>query len=182
MKLKATHDSGTGEPSKGLLSIIGIPFARCQSLTLKEQFEKGVRLFDLRAKKINGEYIIGHGLWKSSTSLREALITLGTMAAEAQESTYVLLTYEGKLKTKEDEDEFARDMEEMTVGYPLIVSSINVKLPEWKCIKNIHPVYYKQSYVKIVGWKAILPIPWLWWAFGKKNVFTEEYYTMVDFV
>ena len=48
----ATHDSATGEKGKGLLSIIGTPFARTQSKTIKEQYDTGCRMFDIRVKLI----------------------------------------------------------------------------------------------------------------------------------
>ena len=47
----ATHNSGTGEKSGGWLSRLFFIFAKCQSKTLVEQYNAGVRLFDLRIRK-----------------------------------------------------------------------------------------------------------------------------------
>lgn len=179
----ATHNSGTGERSKGLLSWLVMPFSRCQKLTIREQFEKGVRFFDLRAKKTNGGYIVQHGLWKASMSLNEAIKTIGELAASTQETAYVILTYEGRLENANEEEMFKKDMHGIVSNYSyIILSSINVKLPEWRTLETVHPVYVKQSYTKIVGWKILLPIPFLWWLLSKKEEFKDEYFTMVDFV
>ena len=56
MRKIATHDSATGEKSKGFLSWIGTPFARTQRKTLREQYEAGCRMFDIRVKLVDGEW------------------------------------------------------------------------------------------------------------------------------
>ena len=57
----ATHDSATGEKGKGLLSIIGTPFARTQSKTIEEQYVAECRMFDIRVKLIKGSFKCAHG-------------------------------------------------------------------------------------------------------------------------
>ena len=56
MKKIATHDSATGEKGKGILSWLITPFAKTQSKTIKEQYESGCRMFDLRVRKKFGEW------------------------------------------------------------------------------------------------------------------------------
>ena len=51
LKKIATHDSATGERSKNFLHALGKPFAQTQNKTIKEQYEVGVRYFDLRIDK-----------------------------------------------------------------------------------------------------------------------------------
>ena len=46
----ATHDSATGERGQGFLSWLVTPFAKTQSKTIKEQYEAGCRMFDIRIK------------------------------------------------------------------------------------------------------------------------------------
>ena len=63
MKKIATHDSATGEKGEGFLSWLLTPFAKTQSKTIKEQYDAGSRMFDLRVKLINFEIKCAHGLW-----------------------------------------------------------------------------------------------------------------------
>lgn len=60
MKL-ASHNSLSYYPPKWWV----IPFnwmARCQSLTIEKQYERGVRLFDIRIKIVNNKKYSGHGV------------------------------------------------------------------------------------------------------------------------
>ena len=60
MKL-ASHNSLSYYPPQWWV----IPFnwmARCQSLTLEQQYDKGVRLFDIRIKIVNNTLYSGHGI------------------------------------------------------------------------------------------------------------------------
>ena len=47
-------------PKKWWMKLIAFT-AKCQDLTIKEQYYFGVRCFDLRIKYIDGEYVIAHG-------------------------------------------------------------------------------------------------------------------------
>ena len=70
MTLPGTHDSGTYRPKLE----IGTPWIKCQSLSLAQQLQRGVRVLDLRiGQKSPGNYIICHDIWKTSYSLVEAL-------------------------------------------------------------------------------------------------------------
>ena len=54
----ATHNSGTGEKSGNLVSSLFSIFSKCQNKTIKEQYDAGVRLFDIRVRKNKkGEWI-----------------------------------------------------------------------------------------------------------------------------
>lgn len=181
VRLIATHNSGTGEPSDGWLSRLVVPFSRCQSLNLAEQYANGVRYFDLRVKKVYGTYYIAHGLWCSSTTLAMALMTLNRLAIRTGEQPYAMITYEGSLDTDSERTLFVREVKELVAGKQVCLTEINVKLPEWTLLEVLHPLVCKQAYAKIVGWKCLLPVPWLWWFFGKPVNFSENYFTMIDF-
>ena len=73
MKLIATHDSATGEKGKGILSWLGTPFAKTQSKTIKEQYEAGCRMFDIRVKLIDNEWYCAHGLWRTKRTAYDKL-------------------------------------------------------------------------------------------------------------
>ena len=70
MTLPGTHDSGTYRPK----CKIGTRWIKCQSFSLAQQLQCGVRVLDLRiGQKSPGNYIICHHIWETSYSLVEAL-------------------------------------------------------------------------------------------------------------
>lgn len=175
----ATHNSGTGEKSGGILSAILTPFARCQSKSIMQQYDAGCRYFDFRVRKINGEYAFCHGLWESATTLNEVLLQLGR---KGMSKVYVMLTYEGECK---DKAAFVDDMLALTKPFGnVIVTTINVKKPKWECLAKIHDVPYRNAYKVLDGssWHTYLPIPWLWTKVMQKKEFNENEFTFVDFL
>lgn len=68
-----THDSVTGEKSYGILSFIGIPFAKTQSKTIDEQYKACCRYFDIRVKKTKRGWICAHGLQQSKRLAEDIL-------------------------------------------------------------------------------------------------------------
>ena len=189
-KLKiATHDSATGEKGKGLLSLIGTPFARTQSKTIKEQYEAGCRMFDIRLKLIKGEWRCAHGLWKSKRTALEILTEIDSF----KDKCYVTLTYEGSGKKKE---EFVKFIDELKSTLKHITwGGISIKYGEGS---NLFKVKYDtiSSYPKnwpacvskflpLNGstWHILLPIPWLWKKiYYDKPEFNEKSFTYVDFL
>lgn len=182
MQLIGTHNSGTGEESSGIVSKLLVPFSRTQSKSIKEQYEHGCRYFDIRVrldKKNN--FILCHGLWKSKTTLHDVLRYLNEKG-----HSYVMVTYEGSLSSDVAELVFESAIMEIFERYPRIqLTTINVKKPKWKCLKNIYDLFAIQGYKVLDGssWHTYLPIPWLWkQIYNKENKFNDEFYTFVDFL
>ena len=94
MKKIATHDSATGEKGKGILSLIGTPFARTQNKTIKQQYDAGCRMFDIRVKLVNNKWRCAHGLWKSKRLAEDIIYEINSF----DDICYVTLTYEGGSK------------------------------------------------------------------------------------
>lgn len=177
-----THNSGTGEKSKGFLSYLVIPFARTQSKTILEQYDAGCRLFDLRVKYNNkGDLVLAHGLWKSSKTLSDVIYELSIL----NEDCYVSIAYEGKL-TGAKLEVFLDEIDQYTKYYDGIkVTQIAVKKPTWTDLKTINPVKTKQDFIVLDGrsWHTYIPIPWMWnKIYTNKHTFDEECYTYVDFL
>ena len=185
----ATHDSATGEKGKGLLSLIGTPFARTQSKTIKEQYEAGCRIFDIRLKLIKGEWRCAHGLWQSKRLAFDILNEINSF----EDKCYVVLTYEGTAKKKE---EFVTFVKMLKFAFKNICwGAISVKYGEGS---NLFKVQYgfiasadkgfpggRQGFLPLNGstWHIILPIPWLWKKIYNDNTeFNEEYFIYVDFL
>ena len=162
----------------GLLSWLGMPFARCQTKTLREQYDASARMFDLRVKLVNDDWLLAHGLWVSHRTLLGALIEINGFP----EVCRVLLTYEGS-----ETDAAFRRFCEMTDGIESGFLTtrfvyIAVKKPKWKIVRMIDkrdcPV---QGFTLINGWRKLLPVPWLWQRFRKQNVSANKW-VLVDFL
>ena len=173
----ATHNSATGERGRGILSLLVAPFSKCQSKTLKEQYEAGCRNFDIRYKYSTkrGCYVCAHGLWESKKDLYDVLKEINSFG-----DCYVMLTCES------GEEMNDMDMNLKLKSNPQIkFTSFNVKHPKWKVVKTINPVASVSKF-KILDWRTwhtLLPIPWLWKkVYYDKPEFNEDVFTMVDFL
>ena len=185
----ATHDSATGEKGKGILSVIGTPFARTQSKTIKEQYEAGCRMFDIRVKLIKGEWRCAHGLWQSKRLAYDILEEINSF----KERCYVTLTYEGNSKKKTEFVDFVVDVK-MSLR-SIHWGNISIKYGEGS---NLFKVQYdlvdfaksgfpaaKQGFLPLNGstWHILLPIPWLWKKIYNDNPeFDDKCFTYVDFL
>lgn len=185
MKKIATHNSCTGEPSKGVLSWLVLPFARCQGRTLYQQFMRGCRLFDLRFRLTeDGVYRPAHGLWVSKTSGHEVLAELDRLAAQNQaQPTYVMVTYEGRCEYPAG---FVTAVHSWMSRYPhLTFTEIAVKKPVWKVLEVANKVPFKQAFKALNrhNWQVLLPIPKLWQlVYQRHPTYKEDSFTMVDFL
>lgn len=185
----ATHDSATGEKGKGLLSIIGTPFARTQSKTIKEQYDAGCRMFDIRVKLIKGEWRCAHGLWKSKRTALDILKEINSFEGKC----YVTLTYEGTSKRKKEFIEFVRFIKSKLTN--ICWGTISIKYGEDAHLFKVKYDYVssaekgfpggKQGFLPLNGstWHILLPIPWLWKKIYNDNPeFNEKHYIYVDFL
>lgn len=80
MSIPGTHDSATGEGFEGILGGLGKSMAQTQDLTISQQWDCGIRAFDLRPTVENssdGTYLhIYHGIIKTAMTFDKALLTL----------------------------------------------------------------------------------------------------------
>lgn len=184
----ATHDSATGERGKGLLSILGTPFARTQSKTIKEQYDAGCRMFDIRLKLCGKEWRCAHGLWKSKRLAEDIIKEINSFT----DTCYVTLTYEGKSKRKQEFVEFVNKLQE---NYSHIHwGSIAIKYGEKASLFNVQYDYIsygknwpasKSQFLGLGGstWHILIPIPWIWKKiYYDKPQFNDQYFIYVDFL
>lgn len=188
MKKIATHDSATGEKGKGFLSWIGTPFARTQRKTLREQYEAGCRMFDIRVKLVDGEWRCAHGLWVSQRLADDIIEEINNF----KDRCYVTLTYEGGKRHKA---EFIEFVDKMLNEYDNIKwGSIAIKYGEGSHLFKVKYDYIrhaknwpvcKQGFLPLDGrtWHILLPIPWLWkMLYNNEPKFSRSFYTYVDFL
>lgn len=178
MKKIATHNSSTGERGCGLLSWLVTPFSRCQNKTLTEQYDVGVRYFDIRIRKTKRGWVSAHGLWESEKTIHELLQELND---HAKEECFISLCYEG---TGCYEDiNFIDDLE---IKYNKItVTYYAIKKPYWRVVMLNKYIECEQAYKRLdfSTLHTLLPLPRLWKRFFFRDVeFNEKTFKMVDFV
>ncbi len=78
VSLPGTHDSATGNGCEDVLGLVdGTPFAKTQDLTISEQWEIGVRAFDLRPAVTEDNYLnVNHGVVPTVVGFEEAMLLL----------------------------------------------------------------------------------------------------------
>lgn len=174
-----THNSATGEKGRGLLSWLVTPFAKCQSKTIREQYNAGCRMFDIRVKWVEGRLHCAHGLWVSERLAYSILDEIDKLG-----DCIVVLTYEGSLNSYQEKN-FIESVMLMKATFPNIIwREVCVK----KCWKCIIPSDTKERNTKDFATKdknwlfCLVPIPWLWKVFGRRVKFDNETYKMVDFL
>lgn len=190
-----THDSATGEKGKGFLSWLVTPFAKTQSKTIKEQYDAGCRIFDIRIKHYNGVWRCAHGLWKSMRTAMDIISEINDFT----DVCGVSLTYEGRGTENENFLEFVKLIKDkckhccyggVAVKYGKDGDGFNVRYdyldPSTEefnrlCLNKDA----KQGFLPLDGrsWHTYLPIPWLWDKIYKQpHVFTEDVVTYYDFL
>lgn len=184
----ATHDSATGEKASNLLSWLLLPFARTQSKTIAEQYKAGARMFDLRIREHKGIWYLAHGLFRTKKTFVEVLQELESFDDEC----YILVTYEGRLSTEEEQDVFKTQVEAFKKVYtkvkwgPVAVKYTDRDMKvDWKELIPGAIPRNEQAFLPLDGkhWQTFLPIPWLWKQFYFRKVeFNTEVYKFVDFL
>lgn len=184
----ATHDSATGERSKNLLHSLGKIFAMTQTKTIREQYDCGVRYFDLR---VDRNLTLCHGLWKANKNLADILIE---MKKYVSETTYIAVTIE---RGYPDEVNKAlvkkiRNLANLH-GRNIELVYIAKKKPSWEILKEYRQVNCVSGYLSVPtprqyitrpfkDWRRYIPIPWVLKKITPKVEFNGDFFTMVDFV
>ena len=185
----AKHDSATGERGQGFLSWLVTPFAKTQSKTIKEQYEAGCRMFDIRIKLIGDQWKCAHGCWHTARDAYSILHEIDHF----EEACYVTLTYEGD---KDYVFAFSQFVLTCKANHKNIHwGGIAVKYGEGSHLFKVkfeylepYPKDYPQSeqaFLPLDGssWHILLPIPWLWKKMYHNNVeFNDKVYKYVDFL
>ncbi len=174
-----THNSATGEKGRGWLSWLVTPFARCQSKTIREQYNAGCRMFDIRVKRVDGCFRCAHGLWTSEMSACDILDEIDRLG-----DCIVILTYEGGL-SEHEKAKFVECATLMKAAFPNIIWREVCVKKGWKCIM---PSETKEKNTKDFATIdksvtfALCPIPWIWKKLSRKHTFNENTYSLVDFL
>lgn len=197
MKL-ATHNSLSSYTPKKWWTRIFNPFAKCQSLTIEEQWDAGVRMFDIRVRPHSGE--AAHGLISYDVDVKkifEYLNQKGDIVVRLCCEDSALYSY-GVIF---DEDWFRYYFAQCVHDYPNITFCEGYMKRGWRKIINVNDVDYIEKYrtfnhyMSENGWrdklKSILeyichPFPKYWAEKDNTNYrrMCKGYdgYVMMDFV
>ena len=185
----ATHNSATGERGQGFLSWLITLFAKTQTKTIKEQYESGCRMFDIRVNLIYNDWYCAHGLWYTKRTAYNILEEINNF----DEQCYVTLAYEGDSENLFEFSLFVNSVRHRLKN--IIWGGIAVKHGKGTNILSVK-YNYIQSYpenwpvtrrgflpLDRISWHILLPIPWLWKkVYYNKPVFFDNIYTFVDFL
>lgn len=186
-----THDSATGERGKGLVSFLLTLFVKTQSKSIKEQYDAGCRLFDIRVRCINGEWRCAHGLWESKRTAIDILSEINNF----RDCCIVTITLEDKIRDGKQLNEFIEFISDIKVRLTNIVwGNVSVKYGKNSNLFKVkYDIIYKseilysveQGFLPLDGrsWHIYLPIPILWKKiYNDKPIFNENTYIVVDFL
>ncbi len=187
----ATHNSGTGEKGKTFFHDLFSIFSKCQNKTILEQWNSGVRFFDLR---IENELHLAHGLWSSKITLLDVLDMLNEISlTDKENSTFVMITIERNYHEKTITSLVNYLMTLKKKYNNLHFVSINRKRPKWETVVFYNKVKYVNDYVSVPwltewehfnlkNWKRFIPIPKILHKnHVRKYKFNTNYFVMVDF-
>lgn len=185
----ATHDSATGEKGEGFISWLVTLFAKTQNKTIKEQYEAGCRMFDMRVKLIDHDWKCAHGCWHTKRGAYDILKEIN----DFPEQCYVTLTYEGDSDNLITFNNFVNTIQDQLTN--IFWGGIGIKYGVGSHLFKVKFDYIqpypsgwpasKQGFLPLDGktWHIILPLPWLWKKlYFNKPKFNKSYYTFVDFL
>lgn len=189
MKGIATHDSCTGERPMWY-SYPLLPFAKTQGKTIKEQYEAGCRLFDLRIKLHHGRFVFAHGGYIMKVFVMDIFRYLNE-----QGDCHVTITYEGTNKHQKLFENYVTRIkaECPNIKYGAIAikkgKNANLVVTDYDYIMPAEKGWIdkptRRGFVALDGksWHSLIPVPWLWKKVKFNNpVFSEGYYLYVDFL
>lgn len=113
VSLPGAHDAGT--------SSIGIPivqgFAKTQVISVAEQWNYGVRVFDLRPAVIDGRLLICHGSFKTKTSFADAVGSI-VKALDNNPSEFAIVVVRHEDEADGNNEKWGDKMAEYINGLP----------------------------------------------------------------
>ena len=174
----STHNSATGERSKCLLHSLFSVFSKCQTKTIREQYDKNL--------------VLCHGLWRAKKTLEDVV---KEMRRYVTDSVYVAVTIEHNYSDKLIEWLKADILDTINLrgGGKVKLVYIAKKKPDWEVLKVYRAVKVITAYLsvptpsqyltgEIKDWRRYIPIP----AYLKKITPKVEYegdgFVMVDFL
>lgn len=171
MKL-GTHNSATGNSLVWWQKILGFiinPFTKCQSKTIEQQLEDGVKVFNLQIAYVNGKWRFTHGIAIYNGDLFETLKLMRSYATE-DEPIYFQL-YLDKIFGSKSVDKFLELLNDKRLTDLYLNDNKLILLSSWVEGTNIYPTekkripmeehYWTMNWANSFAYKLIdkLPLP-----------------------
>ena len=163
--------------------------AKCQSKTITEQYELGVRCFDLRIKHIDGKLCIAHSIVQYEITLRELCIYLEWINSKKDCSIRVVHEIrKGSEYTEEAVKQFRIDCEMLLEEFPSIKFWGGMNLLPQQTVDfefNYKPTC-EEKYASVMPPRILDDWwPWLYARFHNKKILkegTDKDILMIDYV
>lgn len=143
-----SHNSLSYLPLKHWWQFYTIPWARCQTLTLEEQYNKGVRVFDIRLRfDKNGNVLFCHNTTIFKYTMDEFIHTL----EKFKDVVYIRFVLDMRDNTTESVREFRRSK------FINVIKNFEEKVPSRIKVNNAHMFnpwednYYNSRYIRVFG-------------------------------
>ena len=162
--------------------------AKCQSKDIKQQYEMGVRCFDLRVRFHSEEFVLVHGLMEYKTSKDDFIKDLFWLDEKGDVSIRVVLDIRRKNRT----------LQGQKYSFQLFCKSLeswykNIKFFNGQCLYDKETIHKFGNYPSCEERYASVCKPkllddWFPWMYAKlnnkklKQMGTEKEYLMLDFV
>lgn len=154
-----THNSVTYLQPKHWWLWFGKPFAKCQDMNIEQQWNIGVRCFDIRVRfDEKGNPIMAHGVYEVKGSVHfdilakiEGLMFFEKMSHPKQSKrAYVRVILESRMKgnLEQEEKRFKRFCSKLHQTYPLITFFGGNRKGDWK---QIYDFQLKTEIIQAVG-------------------------------
>lgn len=147
-----SHDSFTfDKPSNILLNLIKI-FWKCQSLTIKQQYECGVRVFDVRVKRYKNRWYGGHGIYRAKYESFDTLDSLCKYFKYSYPDSYIRIYLEDK--SESSKEIFLKEAKYVFIEHNNMIWEIGTHFPWQTYYKNDHLPFteIKEYYCHLFNW------------------------------
>lgn len=163
--------------------------ARCQSISLWEQYLVGARLFDIRVRFTkNGDLTFAHGPIEFKGDVLEALEDLNSLAQN--DKVYVRVILESNFPMKDQfiqEEHFTYFCDDIVQNYSNLIFFGGNRKYDWKVVYNfdVEEPILDDKYSSTTGTKIDDLWPWLYAKTHNKKLYkegTDKEVLFIDFV
>lgn len=191
----ASHNSGTGYKlawpwyAHGPINW----WARCQTMTLEEQWALETRFFDFRVRTghSTSDIIVCHGIAEYDLTLQNALETINSLSSESGDKVYVLIRHD-RTCNQNDLDDVVQAYQSYKETYSsLLYIGLTDAQEGYTIVEgDVSRPSTREMHGSVdSGWKKYWP-PYLWSLFYNKDEYSEyadyvlgsKKYLMLDFL
>lgn len=151
----ASHDTFTYDKPINLLFNLFSIFWRCQKLDITSQYNKGVRIFDIRVARHKDKWVAAHGIYKSKHISFKSIFNICQYIKNEFPDTMVRIYLETNVNNKnyEIKDLFLKEAEEAWDKYKSMIWEMGTHFPWVVYFRNtdFNPLI-KEYYCHLFNW------------------------------